>query len=1290
MHEHRTLDAADVVVGGGEMGALIRGLDWSNTSLGPIESWPQSLRSALSILLPSKAQISLFWGEDLITLYNDAYRPVFGAKHPSVLGKPIREAWDELWRSGLKEIFDGVLTTGEAFWAQDRPFFLERYGYPEETYFDVSYDPVRNESGRVGGVFCIVNETTGRVIGERRLRALRDLGHIAQQAMRVVDVYAAAADVLSRYAEDLPFALIYAPRESMEGFDLVARSGVSEECGAAPLHLSHGSMWPLSDELAILNDEALAPIGALHAGPWPEPIRQAVVLPFAASGQTSLSYLIAGISPRRRVDDAYLDFLRLVVGNIAGAIASARKVEDEQNRADMLAKLDRAKTTFFSNVSHELRTPLTLILGPVQELLQQAALDSNARQQLTYVHRSSLRLLKLVNTLLDFARLEGGRLRARYEPTDLAHLTAELASTFRSAIENAGLEFEVKCETLHTEVYVDRDMWEKIVLNLLSNAFKFTLHGGITIELRETNEGAQLEVRDSGTGIPDSEIPRLFERFYRVPNAQGRSNEGTGIGLALVSELVRLHGGTIDVSSAEGRGSSFKVSLPFGTSHLPMEHVHSHAERSMRSNAAHAFLQEINAWDDGRGFEQIADLPRGEAADTLEASSHRILLADDNADMRKYVRHLLEREFQVTTARDGAEALEAIRKQPPDLVLSDVMMPRMGGMALLDALRNDPATVDIPVILLSARAGEEAQLEGLNLGADDYLVKPFSARELVARVHAHIRLAQLRRRAKDALKEAERLRWRAAHEQMRVKLGELQRIFHSTHSFMAVLSGPDLVFELANPAYEKLVHHRQVVGKPLLDALPELIDQPYPQLLKRVLETGEPFIGREMPVSLVPKPSDPPVRRFIDFIYMPLTEKGTSDAILVEGYDVTEFVEAKRQLEGANKRKDEFLATLAHELRNPLAALSSAAQLLIRAEQKPAVAAVARDALTRQVDQMARLLDDLLDLARITHGRVHLRKAVISLDEAIAAAIETSRPLFEAKRHSLEVESATASVEVEADRVRLAQIFTNLLANAAKYTDPGGTIALRIKCNDGRVLVTIADNGIGLSAETLPRVFEMFSQAMPALERSEGGLGIGLALVKGLVELHGGKVSARSAGIGRGSEFCVDLPIATARALQIPSDARSGHAHRSAIKGRRVLIADDNRDSAQSWASMLELEGCQTRAAFSGAEALALAEQFKPHAALLDIGMPEMNGYDAARALRSSPSGADMLLVALTGWGQDQDKQAAREAGFDAHLTKPVNLQQVVDLLQEHARKERSSAFARRTSLLGQEDVGSP
>ncbi len=590
----------------------------------------------------------------------------------------------------------------------------------------------------------------------------------------------------------------------------------------------------------------------------------------------------------------------------------------------------------------------------------------------------------------------------------------------------------------------------------------------------------------------------------------------------------------------------------------------------------------------------------------------------------------------------------------------------MDGIALLQALRQDPATLDIPVILLSARAGEEARVEGLNVGADDYLIKPFSARELRARIQAHTRLAEMRRQAQRALKEAENLRWEAAHEQMRLQRDELQRIFRNTPSFMAVLRGEDLVFEFANPAYEKLIGHRELVGKRLVDAMPELADQPYPKLLRQVMSSGTPFIGRDMPVWLQIVPELPPQQRYVDFVYMPMLAEGEQPAVLAEGYDVTERVQAQLQLQNESRRKDEFLATLAHELRNPLAALYSAAQLLVRAEQKPAVAALARDALTRQVDIMARLLDDLLELARLTHGRLQLRRSTVSLQDAIDAALETCRPIIDSKRHSMTVERWPEPLCVDADPVRLAQVFSNLLTNAAKYTDAGGAIRLSVQAEDDRAVVTVADNGIGLSAEALSRVFEMFSQFTPALERSEGGLGIGLALVKGLVELHGGSVEARSAGIGRGSEFTVILPLVEPAAHTSSAETNNQLAAALRTSTLKVLIADDNADSARSWSAMLQLEGFDTRVVYTGSDAMKLAAEFQPDVALLDIGMPEFNGYEVARRIRATAVGST-LLIAITGWGQAHDKQAAFEAGFDAHLTKPVQLQQILRLISLHS-----------------------
>ena len=544
--------------GGGEMGTLIRATDWSRTALGPVESWPQSLRSAVSILLPSKAQIALFWGDDLVTLYNDAYRPVFGAKHPHALGQPIRESWQELWRAGLEELFDGVRGTGEAFWAQDRPFFMERHGYLEETFFDVSYDPVRDESGRVGGVFCIVSETTGRVVGERRLRTLRELARVAEQASTVDEAWQRCGEVLAASADDLPFALLYA--RDGDGARLLQAAGLPEGSALASQRVSSESpAWPLGNAACDVPSSHLEALGPLQAGPWPERIREAMVLPIGAEGASDAGWLVAAASPRRRLDADYRDFLQLVAASIAGAINVLRKAEDDRRRAQMLAELDRAKTEFFGNVSHEFRTPLTLMLGPVEDTLADSSLPAPLRERLELVRRNGLRLQKLVNTLLDYSRVEAGRARATFAPTDLAALTRELASAFRSAAQTAGLRLRVECPQSRSPAWVDVEMYEKIVLNLLSNAFKHTFEGEVTVLLHEHETAFELQVSDTGVGIPESEQAHVFERFHRVRGARSRSHEGTGIGLSLVRELVRLHGGDIRLSSRERAGEESRI-----------------------------------------------------------------------------------------------------------------------------------------------------------------------------------------------------------------------------------------------------------------------------------------------------------------------------------------------------------------------------------------------------------------------------------------------------------------------------------------------------------------------------------------------------------------------------------------------------------------------------------------------------------------------------------------------------------------------------------------------------------
>jgi signal transduction histidine kinase len=453
------------------------------------------------------------------------------------------------------------------------------------------------------------------------------------------------------------------------------------------------------------------------------------------------------------LNETYRAFYDLLAAGVTTAVANARAYEEERKRAEALAEIDRAKTAFFSNVSHEFRTPLTLMLGPLEDELAERdnPLPTARRERLETAHRNSLRLLKLVNTLLDFSRIEAGRTQASYESTDLAAYTAELASVFRSAVEKTGLTLVVDCPVMPEPVYIDREMWEKIVLNLLSNAFKHTFEGGITIRLQWFGEYAELAVADTGVGIPKTELPRLFERFHRVKGTKSRTHEGTGIGLALVQELVSLHGGAVSIESEEGKGSTFTVTVKTGTAHIPFDRLG--AERALASPAARAtaYVEEALHWlpnttpdPSPSGLVNVSSPPR-EAIATRGDHRPRVLWADDNADMRDYVRRLLADRYDVIAVPDGLSALAAAQEEHPDLVLTDVMMPGLDGFGLLRALRADPRTRTLPVILLSARAGEESAVEGLDSGADDYLAKPFSAQELLARVRTHVELARVRR-----------------------------------------------------------------------------------------------------------------------------------------------------------------------------------------------------------------------------------------------------------------------------------------------------------------------------------------------------------------------------------------------------------------------------------------------------------------------------------------------------------------------------------------------------------------
>ncbi|MEO6194801.1 MAG: ATP-binding protein [Thermoanaerobaculia bacterium] len=1238
----------DPLAGGGEMGALMRSVDWSRTAVGLASAWPQSLRTALSILLETGFPMYIAWGPEFIQFYNDGYRPILGStKHPAAMGLSTRVTFAEIWDI-IGPMFLGVMQ-GTATTLVDFLLPLDRHGFVEECYFIFSYSPIREEGGGVGGVLVTVTETTERVLGARRLKTLQELAARTQKAPTAEAACVAAADILAGNLADLPFSLLYLLDSDGKRARLACATGLEPEAGDYPPWIdlaAEDSPWPLA---AVLDSgEARFP-EERPTGAGSLPADRIAVLPIAQPGEDRpAGVLVAAISPRLLFDANYRSFLALVVGEIATAVSNACVLAEAKARVEALAEIDRAKTAFFSNVSHEFRTPLTLILGPARDALARAeTLPAADAERWDLVHRNGLRLLKLVNTLLDFSRIESGRIQASYEPADLAALTRDLASAFRSAIEHAGLRFELDVEMLDEPVFVDRDMWEKIVLNLLSNALKFTFEGEIGIALHRRGGYAVLTVRDTGTGIPSDQIPRLFDRFHRVPGARARTHEGTGIGLALVQELVRLHGGTVTVESAVDRGTAFTVTLPFGASHLPQDHVA--APSGSATAGAAPFVREALRWSP----------PAAERAPG-ERGAARILLADDNADMRDYVTRLLEDHWTVEVAADGEAALARARAAPPDLILSDIMMPGLDGYQLLQALRADELTRGIPVIFLSARAGDEARIEGLSAGADDYLVKPFSARELLARVGTRLEIARLRSEAERVRKlletvvnqmpagviiaEAPSGRTLLANERVRSILGHPALSTQTIEDFAAytAMHADGRPFQAGEYSLT-----RALAGEVVLDE--EIIYQ-YPDGTRRTLSaSAAPVYDADGKIIAA-------VNAFSDISGRKSAEESNRQSLIRER-------EARAEAEVANRSKDEFLAMLGHELRNPLAPIVTALQLMqLRGDE---TLYKERTIIERQVRHLVRLVDDLLDVSRITSGKIELKRERIEISEIVAKAIEMASPLIEQRRHNLTVDIPRGGLAVEVDAVRMAQVVANLLNNAAKYTEPHGAITLQA-AKDGTegqaIVLRVRDTGIGLSPEMLPRVFDLFVQERQAIDRAQGGLGLGLAIVRTLVELHGGTVEARSDGYGKGSEFTVRLTAAPAGDEPAPA-SRGESGIVTDPDALRVLVVDDNVDSAELLAESVRLMGHVPRVAHDGPAGLRIGAEFRPDVGLLDIGLPVMDGYELARHLRALPGLESVRLIAITGYSQEADRRQSAAAGFERHLVKPIQLEQLREVL---------------------------
>jgi signal transduction histidine kinase len=933
-------------------------------------------------------------------------------------------------------------------------------------------------------------------------------------------------------------------------------------------------------------------------------------------------------------------------GRIVGACHIGRDVTDRTRLEQTLfaAKVEAetanvAKTKFFANISHEFRTPLTLILGPVEDSLsdQEGRLSEAQLERQLLIRHNALRLLKLVNSLLDFSRLEATSLQPVIEPTDLGSITQLLCKEFRSTIEKAGLTFIVDTPSFAEPVFVDKEMWEKIVFNLLSNAFKFTLQGGIWVKMTKQSKCVELSVTDTGVGISTDSLKFVFERFNRVEGSLGRSFEGSGIGLALVKELAQQLGGNVRVESELGKGSVFTVWIPLGHKHVPPEQIGAVREGYHLGAIGAAYATEASGWE-----VRTHDVTRSNAMDqhqpivitnpippspasssssgtSSNASSHRILVVDDNADMRAYVAKVLmtQRDWIAELAENGQRALELIHSDNPhrfNVILTDVMMPVMNGQELLIALRADPRTRTIPVIMLSARSDEDDLIRGLQLGAEDYICKPFAAKELIARVNSHIELGLMRWHLEDLVAErttelqnaharlqqeiTARYEAQVAVEEARTRAAETHRqqlenlvdtICHEIRNPLnGIFGGVDTIksallslWSLTNGSLD--LTKVQGVFQEMHEAL-SVIDECATHQKSLVDDVLDLSTIQACAVSLNNQPFSPKV--------------AVDNAVKIFRQEI-----AKKQL-----------------------------QLTVECSEDDAATMVVGDA--RRCTQI--IINLLGNAVKFTQtGGITIR---IKINFHSTEATSLSR-----------VNADASNTEVESNGVRLKNLVN--------------------------VQVSVKDTGVGIALADQAKLFLRFSQGSRRVGDQYQGSGLGLAISKQLAELMNGTIWLESE-MGNGATFYVSLNLPIARS-SFDSDERSRSPSTSppltlrgigTLDSLCVLIVEDNLTNQRLLTRMLQKCGAKSMVANNGAEALDLNKNNHFDAIFMDVQMPVMGGIEATRAIRTREKGLQLPPVPIIGLSADarpEHKDIATTSGMNDYVTKPYQREAILQKLTQ-------------------------
>lgn len=1190
-----TMQTRDLVSGGGpRMVDYAQTFPWQTTPLGSRDQWDVCLKQAADLTLNAPYPTAIWWGPSLVMIYNDAYAAMSTTKHPRIFGQSGLDAWGELWDT-LGPALQSCMK-GNPVYKRDDLLLMDRLDSVEqsleETYHTWSWTPIRGNDDDIAGIFNTTIETTAKVLAERRLTTLQVLGSRAAIAQSKEAFCQAALSTLEENDKDVPFALLYLsdvatnPLVVSESVDTQQGTHVTDlskhQFGAKRLRLdfkgsicvphghvaapptvevvvdttmgfkgirSNGFEWPIEqafhsrDSIRVTIPKELAE--EFQTRGWGDVVTDAIVVPLSSEGDLApLGVAILGLNTRRTFDADYskwIDVLRSAMSSyLTGAIAR----EEEVRRSEHLAELDAAKTALFSNASHELRTPLTLISGPINDCVNEVQ-DPKIRAKLQMAGRNADRLARLVDSLMDFSRLEAGRLEGRYSPVFFGPYVEELATVFRPVIEKASLDFSIVYDPEETRtLFIDQDYMEKIIFNLIGNAFKYTLSGQISVEVIYNESDVSLIVSDTGVGIPPQDLDKIWNRFHRV-EATSRSHEGTGIGLSLTKQFVHLHGGVISVKSlypktdSDPHGSVFTVTFPLGKDHLPAARVTDLTTLTKKPNYARGIVAEAARWKmsgdvtPSDSEESYASSDGQRSADFNFESSDLIILADDNPDMLDYIKNIFLRYCHVKTATNGQAALELARKSPPQLIISDIMMPILDGFGLVNAIKQDQDLRNTPIILLSARAGDSNRAEGMLSGADDYLSKPFSSRELLARANFQMQLGkrkyEMEARFQERTKEVQILTDLSPTGLFRIDTEGNMLICNDRYRELSGMQGDH------ESDWLEYVHedYRSKVEATLKQALQKQHDEQ----VDFVFSNGNwvKCHVRWWPLGLVGTATDMSLTR----LYEESLTKRAEEA-------------EERRIEAEERRRGQELLVdvTSHELRQPVSAVINCASVVFgnmtklrqelgRCRETNVPFEVTSDLLV-QVDEdleslnaielcglaQGHIVNDILTLSRMQLHMLTLQDSIFPLVREVRQVCSILFNEMKSKgiTHNLVFGDSIKTLGIKyvsVDKVRFGQVIINLLSNAIRFSQSSQTKGIDITVEASRnpprdgtclpplsskedlmplvegekvsvyIYVSVHDTGPGLKPKDLELLFQRFQKGTNS-EEIFGGSGLGL------------------------------------------------------------------------------------------------------------------------------------------------------------------------------------------------------